>query len=97
MKKIYRSFIESRIVSWIALFVIILWIVMQLHTPDPWWTYLSIFLAFMMVFCHLAALYLYAVSWRASRKLDSLAMLCGILFVIALVATYIASQVSIAA
>lgn len=96
MKKIYRSFIESRIVSWIALFVIVLWIVMQLRTPDPWWTYLSIFFAFMMVFCHLAALYLFSISWRASHKLDSLSILCGILFVVALVATYIASQVGLA-
>ena len=86
-----RSILKMKSVAWGALVLVVEWLGFIIGTPAPWWTYTSVFFAFMMVFCHLAALYIYKVSPRASRKLDVIAMIMGILFMVALIVMTIAS------
>ncbi|HBY15938.1 MULTISPECIES: hypothetical protein [Bacteroidales] len=86
-----RSILKMKSVAWGALVLVVVWLGFIIGTPAPWWTYTSVFFVFMMVFCHLAALYIYKVSPRASRKLDVIAMIMGILFMVALIVMTIAS------
>lgn len=53
------------------------------------WEYSTLFLAFMAVFCHLAAVLLTKVSFAASKKLDMAAMIFGILAILALIVVFI--------
>lgn len=81
--------LKMRVAAWGALVLIVMWLVFQLNTPEPWWSYISIFFAFMMTFCHLAALYVWKISKAASRKLDVVALVMGVLFVISLITLWI--------
>lgn len=88
-----RGIVKSKELSWAALGFVLVWIVIQIRTPEPWWAYTCVFFAFMMVFCHLAALYIEKISFQASRKLDLISLICGILFILSLIAVYIAETV----
>lgn len=79
------SILKMKGVAWGALVLIVVWLVLVLKTPALWWCYIAPFFAFMMVFCHLAALYLNKVSNVASRKLDLIALIMGVLSIIAVI------------
>ena len=83
-----RSILKMKSVAWGALVLVVVWLGFIIGTPAPWWTYTSVFFVFI---CHLAALYIYKVSPRASRKLDVIAMIMGILFMVAFIVMTIAS------
>ncbi len=53
-----RSILKMKSVAWGALVLVVVWLGFIIGTPAPWWTYTSVFFVFMMVFCHLAALYI---------------------------------------
>jgi len=79
------SILNMKSISWVALVLIVAWLVLQLNTPEPWWSYIAIFLAFMTVFCHLSSLYIKKVSNAASRKLDFIALIVGVMFIVSAV------------
>lgn len=80
---------RSRLVAWAALAVVVTVICLTFSMRGEWWCFIDIFFAFMMVFCHLLALYLGKMSPVACRKLDFLALVFGILTVLAIVGEYI--------
>lgn len=86
---------ESKGVAWLAMIVVValLIIMICLRMFNEVWEYSAIFCAFMMVFCHLMALNLRKMSLAASRKLDLISLIFGVLTVIAIIVIYILAQV----
>ena len=84
---------QSRAAAWGGLVLVLVVMVLTFSLRTEWWTFIDQFFLFMMAFCHLAACYLTKVSFLASRKLDVFALICGILFVLALLGEYIAWQI----
>lgn len=88
-----KYLLTSKAACWGALILVIVCLIIQMKTPcQPWWTYSGIFAAFMMIFSHMAALYLYRMSPLASKKLDYVALFFGILTIIAIIAIYVAQS-----
>lgn len=81
--------LKSKIAALAALVLVIVLIGVTFSMRPAWWCFFDIFFAFMMVFCHLLALQLVKMSKAASRKLDTAAMVFGVLTVIALIVEYI--------
>ena len=86
--------LNSKPAAWGGLILIVIWLIFTLKTDEPWWGYLGIFFAFMMVFCHIASLYLERMSQAASRKLDLIAFICGVLFIVAIIVIYIVEAIA---
>lgn len=82
---------QSKAFAWGAMIVMIIVIIITMcsRIVSSLWEYSVLFLAFMTVFCHLAAVLLVRVSQGASKKLDVAACIFGILAVIALVVVFI--------
>lgn len=84
--------LKSKIAGWCAMGLMIVVTVLCVTLPGVkqyWWELTDVFFAFMMVFCHLAALYLEKLSVRASKRLDTIAMVFGILAIVALICIYL--------
>ncbi|MDE6296312.1 MAG: hypothetical protein K2L89_00550 [Muribaculaceae bacterium] len=82
---------SSKTVGWIALIIVFSAIVLSMTIPGvkkDWWEMIDIFFFFMMAFSHLAALYLNKISVQASKTLDKIAFVFGILGIIALIVVY---------
>lgn len=71
------------------LMVVIIIVSVATHVVSTIWEYSVVFLAFMAVFCHLAALLLVKMSGNAAKKLDVAAFIFGVLAVIALIVVFI--------
>lgn len=71
------------------LMVFVIIIAVCTHVVSSLWEYSVLFLAFMAVFCHLAALMLAKMSRAAARKLDIAACVFGFLAIIALIVVFI--------
>lgn len=86
---------ESKGVAWLAMIAVVAVLVVMicLRMFNEVWEYSSIFCAFMMVFCHLMALNLRKMSLSASRKLDYISLVFGVLTVIAIIVIYVLAQV----
>lgn len=85
----------SKTVAWIAFAVVILAVILAVCLPgykQYWWETLDIFFAFMMVFSHLAALYIARMSADASKKLDLISLLFGILAIISFIVIFVIDQ-----
>ena len=83
---------ESRIVAWGGLLLCIIVLILSMAIPgikSEWWELIDIFFIFMMAFSHLAAVYLKKMSAAASQSLDRLALIFGILAVIAFIVVFI--------
>ena len=83
---------KSKAVAWIALVLCIIVLVLSMALPgikNEWWQLIDIFFIFMMVFSHIAALYLEKMSKEASRTLDRFALIFGVLAVIAFFVVFI--------
>lgn len=87
-----KNFLDSKILAWCALALVIIIIAMTFMMRGPWWSFIDVFFAFMMVFCHLLAVYFRKLP-HPSRQLDLTALVCGILCVLALVGEYIADSI----
>lgn len=85
--------IESRGVAWGAFALVIAVLVLEFCMgPQPWWAYIDVFCAFMMVFFHLVATYMRRAT-AISRQLDLWAMVFGVMTVVAIIGEYIAESV----
>ncbi len=58
-----------------------------------WWMFIDMFFAFMTVFSHLMAVYVVKFNIHSSRKLDFMAVLFGILTVVAIIAEIVVYHV----
>ncbi len=85
--------LKSKFWAWCAFVLIIAVMILTFALRPVWWCFADIFFAFMMVFCHLMAVYLTRYNRYASARLDMVAIICGILTVIALIAEFIAFQI----
>lgn len=87
--------IESKLVAWVALLLVMALIVMAMLLGTPWWGFIAIFFCFLSVFAHLASLYLRKMSKPASSKLELCALVLIILSVIGFVVEYIVYNVAL--
>lgn len=87
---------QSKSVAFAAMAMIIVLIIvaMATHIVSELWEYIPLFLCFMAVFCHLAAVMLVGMSRTASKKLDIVALIFGILAIIALIVTFILNWIA---
>ena len=87
---------QSKGLAWGAMLLIVLVVIFTICMKyvESIWDYLSIFFAFMMVFCHLMALNLKKMSVNASKKLDIAAFIFGILTIAAIILIFILYMVS---
>lgn len=85
--------LKSKTVAWAAFILIILVIGLTFTLRPVWWAFSDIFFAFMMVFSHLMAVYIYKLNPFASRSLDRFALVFGILTVVALVVEVVLFQI----
>lgn len=80
--------LKSKVFAWIAMGLIIAVTGLAFKFCTGWWDFLSIFFAFMTVFCHLMSLYIEKMSRTAANKLEGVAMVCGLLMIVAFVVVY---------
>lgn len=80
-----KNLLKTKAAAWGELVLIVIWLVWMVSRHMQWWYFISVFFAFMMAFCHLAALYLYKTSSSASKKLDLVALVMGVLFIVAII------------
>lgn len=85
-----NKLIQSRTAAWSALVLVITLIIVTFGIRSAWWSFFDLFFIFMMAFSHLAALYLRRFSASASATLERIAMVCGVLTVVAFIAEYLA-------
>lgn len=86
---------ESKGLAWVAMILCVVVLVLSMAIPGvkkEWWEMIDIFFIFMMVFSHLAALYLKKMSQAASTMLDRLAFAFGALGVVAFIVVFILNQ-----
>lgn len=84
--------LKSKILSLIALLLVVIVIVLTFRMRDQWWMFIDMFCAFMMTFCHFAALLLEKVNPFSSKKLDIIALVFGVLFVISFIVEFFIFQ-----
>jgi len=76
--------LNSKTAGWLAFLVVITVFVITFKIRTVWWGFFDIFFAFMMVFCHVISLAISKYTPAASKKLEKIALIMGILTVIAL-------------
>lgn len=87
-----NKIINSVAVAIMLVVLVVVMIVISFPFRTEWWSFADIFFVFMMAFTHLMALTLRKMSERASRILDRIAIVCGMLFVIAFIVEFILFQ-----
>lgn len=85
---------DSKVAAVVAFCIVVVYIVLTFKLRFAWWTFIDEFFAFMMVFTHLMALFLARLNPFVRRKLDTCAMIFGILFIISLIVEYVLFQLS---
>lgn len=85
--------LKSKFWAWCAFVLIIAVMIFTFSMRPVWWCFADIFFAFMMVFCHLMALYLGRFNRFVADRLDLVALVCGILTVVALIIEFVLFQI----
>lgn len=85
-----KRLLKSKIIAWAALITVLVMIVLTFRMRCAWWACIDMFFAFMMVFAHIASLYLERFNAFASRRLDAIALVCGFMTLLAIIGEYIA-------
>lgn len=86
MKKV----LNSRLAAIAALIIVIAVLIATFSIRTEWWCFIDIFFAFMMTFCHLLAIMIEKMSKAASTKMELIALIFGILTILAIIGEYIA-------
>lgn len=84
---------KSKTVAWIALLLIVVVLVLNVIVENAWWSFIDIFFAFMMMFCHLVSLYIEKFNKVSAGKLEMISFVCGILMIVAFIAEYVVESV----
>lgn len=87
--------LQSTIVAWIALLIVVIVIITTFEYRQAWWSFFDLFFAFMMVFCQLAGLYIKRFNPFAGKRLQTIAFIFLVLAVLAFIVEYILYQVGI--
>lgn len=77
----------SKILSWAAMALVIVILVLAFVLDMGWWMLVDIFFAFMMAFLHLLSVYLRRMPGIA-KQLDMAALVCGGLMIVSLIVEY---------
>lgn len=85
--------LKSKLFAWLAFVLVVVIIGLTFRLRPVWWAFSDIFFAFMMVFCHLMAVYIARLNSYASRKLDVCALVFGILTAVALIVEFVLFQI----
>lgn len=85
-----KKLLNSNAAAWVAFLIVMAVIVFTFKLRTVWWAYFDIFFAFMMVFCHIIALSIYRYNKFASARLDTIALIMGVLTVLSLIGEWIA-------
>ena len=85
--------LQSTLVAWIALFIVVVVIITTFQYRQAWWSFIDLFFAFMMVFSQLAGLYIRRFNPYAGKKLQSFAFIFLILMILAFIGEYVVYQV----
>lgn len=85
--------LQSTLVAWIAMAIVVLVIITTFEYRQAWWSFIDLFFAFMMVFCQLAGLYIKRFNPYAGKTLQSIAMICLVLMILAFIGEYVVYQV----
>ena len=88
-----RNPLQSTLVAWIALVIVVIVIITTFEYRQAWWSFFDLFFAFMMVFCQLASLYISKFNRYAGKKLQTCAAIFLILMVLAFIGEYIVYMV----
>lgn len=89
------SVLSSKSIAWFAFLLIIIVLIFTFSIRPSWWAFIDIFFGFMMVFCHIVAVYSRGKMPAVGRQMDTIAAYCGILAVLAFIGEFIAWQVTI--
>lgn len=84
-----NKLLESKILTVVALLMVIAATVIIFILKMPIWTILPCFFAFMMVFSHLASLLIKKLNPAASRTMDKCALACSILTLLAFIGVFV--------
>lgn len=86
--------IESKIIAWCAMILVVALIVFSFLLHTPWWGFCAIFFLFLGVFSHMVSLYLSKINNLIGRKLETCAFVCLILAIIGFIVEYILFNIS---
>lgn len=87
-----KKLLESKILSFVALVLVIAVTVATFVMKLPMWCLIAPFFAFMMAFCHLVAQLFTKMNPAASRKMDIFALVFAVLSVLAFIVEFILLQ-----
>lgn len=82
--------LESKVVAWTALILVIVMICVTFKMRTAWWAFIDIFFAFMMAFMHLMAVYIGKRLPAIGKQLDSAAFVMLVLAVLSFVIEWFA-------
>lgn len=87
---------KSKILALWAMILMVVVIIILICTRviSSIWEYTAAFTAFMAIFCHLMAIMLYRMSASASKKLDLIAIVFGILTIVAIIVIFILNMIA---
>lgn len=86
------NILKSKAGAWGALILVVAVIIMTFPARKEWWAFIDVFCAFMMVFCHLMALYLGRLIGPAGKKLEIAAIVFGVLMIVSFIVEFIVMQ-----
>ena len=89
-----KAILKSKLTALIALLLVVVLIIFTFSIRPAWWAFFDIFFLFMMVFCHLLSLMIEKMSIPAAKKLETFAMVFGLLTLAAFIGEYIAYLVT---
>lgn len=84
-----KPIMKSAPMAWAAMLLIAIVLVCTFSLRPAWWAFIDIFFFFMMAFCHAVACTA-ARMGNVAKQLDLVALVCGILGIVALLAEGIA-------
>lgn len=88
-----KKLLKSKAVAAILLILVVVSIICSFKVRTAPWMFIDVFFLFMAAFTHLMALIISKFSIPSSKTLENIALVCGILFVLAFIGEYIAFQI----
>lgn len=88
-----HKILSSKPLALIILILVIIMLITRFSPVNAWWAYIDIFFFFMMAFDHLVALLLRSHNAISARQLDKVALVCGILGIVAFIGEWVALNI----
>lgn len=84
-----KSLKKSTGLAWGGVLLVVIILVSTFTFRPVWWAFIDIFFFFLAAFCHAVACTFSRMNPPASSRLDKLALVCGILAVVAMIVEYV--------